>query len=376
MVRMYTELGELEPHERAVDRNITAEEIIAAAQRVLHPFRLEVKEVAWWSVYEIGQRLSDTFDDLAAVGDDRSSPRVFITGDACHTHSPKAGQGMNVSMADSFNLGWKLASVVLGRCVPDILGTYSGERQAVAQELIDFDRDMAGLFAARAGDSGPPKVVHRSEFQEYFTRHARFTAGVETHYDTSMITHAPTHQRLASGMIIGKRFHSEAVVRLADAKPVHLGHIIKADGRWRIFAFADPSDPTDPSSQLAKLCAFLQDSPDSPVARYTPPDADLDSVIDVRAVCQHNHRDVAIGSLPAFLLPRKGRLGLVDYEKVFCPDLGAGTDIFDSRGIDRALGCTIVVRPDHYVAHVLPLDDYSGLASFFGGFMTPSHQGE
>jgi len=39
------------------------------------------------------------------------SPRVFIAGDACHTHSPKAGQGMNVSMQDSFNLGWKLASV-------------------------------------------------------------------------------------------------------------------------------------------------------------------------------------------------------------------------------------------------------------------------
>ncbi len=372
MVRMYTELGELEPDERAADRNITADEIIAAAQRVLHPFHLDVKEVAWWSVYEIGQRLSDTFDDAAAVGDDRSSPRVFITGDACHTHSPKAGQGMNVSMADSFNLGWKLASVVLGRCTPDILRTYSDERQAVAQELIDFDRDMANLFGARAGPirQSNDEIADRAEFQEYFTKHARFTAGVETRYDTSMITHAPTHQRLASGLTIGKRFHSEAVVRLADAKPVHLGHIIKADGRWRIFVFADANDPAVPSSRLARLCAFLQDSPDSPVGRYTPPGADVDSVIDVRAVCQHSHRDVAIGSMPAFLLPRKGRLGLVDYEKIFCPDTRRGPDIFDSRGIDRAHGCTIVVRPDQYVAHVVPLDDHSGLAAFFVGFMS------
>ena len=42
-------------------------------------------------------------------------PRVFIAGDACHTHSLKAGQGMNVSMGDSFNLGWKLVSVLQGR---------------------------------------------------------------------------------------------------------------------------------------------------------------------------------------------------------------------------------------------------------------------
>ena len=65
-------------------------------------------------------------------GQDRL-PRVFIAGDACHTHSPKAGQGMNVSMQDGFNLGWKLASVIRGRCFPRILKTYSAERQPVAK---------------------------------------------------------------------------------------------------------------------------------------------------------------------------------------------------------------------------------------------------
>ena len=78
-------------------------------------------------------------------------PRVFIAGDACHTHSPKAGQGMNVSMQDGFNLGWKLASVLRGRSSPEILRTYSDERQAVAKELIDFDREWAKMFSA------PPK---------------------------------------------------------------------------------------------------------------------------------------------------------------------------------------------------------------------------
>jgi len=73
--------------------------------------------------------------------------------------------------------------------------------------------------------------------------------------------------------------------------------------------------------------------------------------------------------MPALLLPRKGRFGLRDYEKMFCPDLKSRADIFDLRGIDRTRGCAVVVRPDQYVAHVLPLDDYSELASFFNGFM-------
>lgn len=153
LVRIYTELGELGTGERARDRNLTLDELIAAAQRILAPYTLDVKEVAWWSAYEIGQRLSHSFDSSGVV-DDGTSPRVFIVGDACHTHSPKAGQGMNVSMADSFNLGWKLASVLLGRSADELLQTYTAERQAVAAELIDFDRDMASLFSVRADQNG------------------------------------------------------------------------------------------------------------------------------------------------------------------------------------------------------------------------------
>ena len=82
-------------------------------------------------------------------------PRVFIAGDACHTHSAKAGQGMNVSMADAWNLGWKLAAVLRGTARPELLHTYSDERQEVAQELIDFDREFA-RDAEREADAPRP----------------------------------------------------------------------------------------------------------------------------------------------------------------------------------------------------------------------------
>ena len=92
-------------------------------------------------------------------------------------------------------------------------------------------------------------------------------------------------------------------------------------------------------------------------------------MIDVRAMFQQAHRELAIEAMPTLLLPRKGRYGLRDYEKMFCADLKSGNDIFAMREIDREAGCMVVVRPDQYVAHVLPLDGYKQLASFFDGFM-------
>ena len=165
------------------------------------------------------------------------------------------------------------------------------------------------------------------------------------------------------------RFHSAPVIRVADAKPMQLGHTIKADGRWRLFAFAGAGHPAEASSPLRKLCDFLSDSADSPIRKFTPADADIDAVFDVRAVFQQGFRELAIETLPALLLPRKGKYGLVDYEKTFCSDLKSGDDIFDMRGIDHQQGCLVVVRPDQHVARVLPLDAYAELAAFFDGFM-------
>jgi phenol 2-monooxygenase len=369
LVRIYVELDKLKADERIAGRNLTVDYVIAAAQRILHPYRLEVKEIPWWSVYEIGQRLCDKFDDVPEDEVGTRSPRVFIAGDACHTHSPKAGQGMNVSMQDSFNLGWKLASVLRGQCPPQFLHTYSAERRAIAKELIDFDREFAKLFSEPPKDAAASEGVDRTEFQKYFVTHGRYTAGTQTRYRPSIITAEPTHQSLAKGLVIGMRFHSAPVIQLSDAKPVHLGHAVKADGRWRVFAFAGAEDSSAAASGINSLCHFLAESRQSPVRKFTPRGADIDSVIDVRAIFQQGHRELAIEAMPSFLRPRKGRHGLYDYEKMFCADLKSGDDIFDMRGIDRARGCMVVVRPDQYVAHILPLDAHKELTTFFDGFM-------
>jgi phenol 2-monooxygenase len=371
LVRFYIELDKLSENERVSSRNIDVHHLISAAQRILHPYRLDVKEVAWWSVYEIGQRLCDRFDDARESQEQGGAPRVFIAGDACHTHSPKAGQGMNVSMQDAFNLGWKLAAVLRGQAGPALLSTYSAERHAVAEELIAFDRKLAEMFSAPPKDPNDPnsRGVDPAEFQDYFIQQGRFTAGTAMRYAPSLITSEGKHQHLARGFTIGMRFHSAPVIRLADAKPMHLGHVISADGRWRLLAFAAAEEPADPTSRLQALCRFLQDDNASPVRRYTPPGHDVDSVIDLRAVFQQPHPDLALGGMPGLLRPAKGRYGLADYEKVFCADPKRGHDIFELRGIDRARGCVVIVRPDQHVGDVLPLDDHLGIAAFFSGFM-------
>jgi len=364
LVRLYIELGQLESGERVAKRNITVDELVAKARRILSPYSLDVKQIPWWSVYEIGQRLTDKFDDVPAEECATRLPSVFIAGDACHTHSPKAGQGMNVSMQDAFNLGWKLAAVLRERCLPALLHTYSAERQSVAGELIAFDREWSTLLASAHGDGGGPDPA---KTQSYFVRHGRYTAGTATHYGPSLITGESTYQNLAKGFTIGERFHSERVIRLADAKPVHLGHAVKADGRFRIFAFCGSDDPTDSNAPIRRLCDFLSEDPHSPIRRYTRNTEDIDAVIDLRAIFQQSHRDLAIERMPALLLPRKGRYALHDYDKMFCPD--PRSDIFETHGIDRDAGCMVIVRPDQYAAHVLPLDAHQPLASYFDGFM-------
>jgi phenol 2-monooxygenase len=362
LVRLYVELDRLGEDERVAQRGMGAEDIIAKAQRIFRPFQLDVKEVVWSSIYEIGHRLTDKFDDVPEDQVATRTPRVMLAGDACHTHSPKAGQGMNVSMGDTFNLGWKLVSVLTGRADPALLHSYSGERQAAAKGLVEFDHKWARVVGARAEDDatgGLPRVARE------FVNNLPFTCGLTIQYERSVLTGGPAHQQLATGFDIGKRFHSAPVVRLADAKPMHLGHCIEADARFRLFIFAPADDAGSQGGTVARLCDWLENDPASPVRRHTASGEDVDAVIDTRAVFQQGFRALEFGVMPTLLRPKVGRYGLCDYEKVFCADMSRGEDIFETRGINRSSGCMVVVRPDQYVAHVLPLHAQGDVARFF-----------
>ena len=93
LVRLYVEMDKLGEDERVANRSITVDKLIAAAQRILHPYTLEVKEVAWWSVYEIGQRICDKYDDVPArTRDSRAAARVHRRRRLPHPQ-PQGGAG-------------------------------------------------------------------------------------------------------------------------------------------------------------------------------------------------------------------------------------------------------------------------------------------
>ncbi|MBC9718676.1 FAD-dependent oxidoreductase [Streptomyces sp. TRM66268-LWL] len=62
--------------------------------------------------------------------------RVFLAGDAAHTHSPAGGQGMNTGLQDANNLGWKLAAVLDGRAPDSLLDSYQAERHPVGRAVL------------------------------------------------------------------------------------------------------------------------------------------------------------------------------------------------------------------------------------------------
>ncbi len=356
LFRMYVDLGEVDPATHHAVRNTSIEQIIAKANDILHPYTLDVRNVAWHSVYEVGHRLTDRFDDVLPADRGTRTPRVFITGDACHTHSAKAGQGMNVSMQDGFNIAWKLGHVLEGRSPESLLSTYSEERQVVAKNLIDFDKQWSSMMAKK-----PEEFEDPSELEEFYVRTAEFPAGFMTQYAPSLIVGSSGHQDLAAGFPVGKRFKSAPVVRVGDTNPIHLGHHATADGRWRIYVFADPALPGT-GTATDKLAEWFANSPESPLAA-TPAGADPDAWFDLKAIYQQPHTAVEIGAVPAVFKPQVGPFKLTDYEKVYATDPKA--DIFDLRGIDRN-GAVVVVRPDQYVANVLPLAATAELGAFFG----------
>ncbi|MDN5543997.1 MAG: FAD-dependent monooxygenase [Rhodococcus sp. (in: high G+C Gram-positive bacteria)] len=360
LFRMYVDLGEVSEGDGRKVRETPIEEIIAKANRILNPYSVDVKNVAWFSVYEVGHRVTDRFDDVPEAERGSRQPRVFITGDACHTHSAKAGQGMNVSMQDGFNLAWKLAYVLEGRSPHELLSTFTAERQVIAQNLIDFDREWSSLMAKNPEDFDDP-----ADLEEFYVSTWEFPSGFMTQYPEALLIGGMRDQALAEGFPVGKRFKSAPTWRVSDGNSVHLGHSHAADGRWRIYAFADAAAAGE-SSAFAEWAQWLATSPDSPVVFATPEGADSDSVFDVKAIYQQHHLDVNVTKAPDVFKPLVGPYGLRDLEKVFAS--GPEGDIFEERSISRE-GAVVVVRPDMYVAQVLPFSATAELSDFFKGFM-------
>lgn len=209
----------------------------------------------------------------------------------------------------------------------------------------------------------PEEMESPQEIVDFFVNTANFPGGFDTHYPQSPIVGSTEHQNLAKGFPIGMRFKSAPVSRVADTRTVHVGHHFRADGRWRLYAFADAD-----ATELDSLAEWLENSEESPVARFTPEGQDIDSVFDSKVIYQQDYSEVDINKAPSYFRPKVGLYHVQDWEKVYgvLPD----QDFFDARNISRD-GALVIVRPDMYVAHVLPLTARQEITEFFAQSMRP-----
>lgn len=134
-------------------------------------------------------RWASDFRPRAALADRFRAGRVFLAGDAAHVHSPAGGQGLNTSVQDAYNLGWKLDAVLTGSAPATLLDSYEEERRPVAAQMLDLStgvhrgevrrggatrqlglgyresslteetREAVGADALRAGDRAPDATV-------------------------------------------------------------------------------------------------------------------------------------------------------------------------------------------------------------------------
>jgi phenol 2-monooxygenase len=221
-------------------RDVSLDDLCSVSRKIFHPYKLEFGGFFWWSAYSIGQRLTGHF---------HKDNRVFLTGDDCHTHSPKGGQGMNTSLQDGYNIGWKLAAVIRGQATPELLQTYVIERQKVAADLIAFDREFTGILHSKTADGNL-----QQDFTAHFIKSGRYMAGLTATYEDSSITSAQwSTQSLATDLKIGMRFPSTQVVRFCDAKAIQLVKALPADGRWRIVIFAGDISHEESAQKLKKV---------------------------------------------------------------------------------------------------------------------------
>lgn len=317
----------------------------AHVDEVLYPYTMVITGVLWQSHYRVAQRLLDKFRDARG--------RVFILGDACHTHSPKAGQGLNISMQDAYNLTWKLALVLKRLAREDLLATYELERRHIAQQLIDFDVQFAGAFAG-AGQADAA-VMHR-----LWAQHHGFTSGLQHAYPESIIVRPVTksmarvvHQsgEAVEPLTPGKRLLPiKGLVRCLDGNVVDLLDEMPSNGRFHIILFAPWSH--DPPATVGVLLRLVlapfkreatKDFAPENISHANAPASNAQYLVDLFIICGEQPLSCRckLGSLCEMFPGRMYEHSRSERRRSFHEDVGVGDE-----------GGLVLVRPDGYISVV------------------------
>lgn len=150
---------------------------VKEAISAVKPFTVEFEHVDWWTIYTVGQRIAKCFS---------VDGRFFLVGDACHTHSSGAAQGMNTGIHDAVNIGWKLSLMLRGLAPPSLLDTYEMERRPHVQRLIQNDADISRLMTNRLPENwqGDPAADVNEVLARIMNEARNFNSGLGISYES------------------------------------------------------------------------------------------------------------------------------------------------------------------------------------------------
>ncbi|RWA13948.1 hypothetical protein EKO27_g1128 [Xylaria grammica] len=331
----------------------TAQKMVDSAAKILAPYRFSYSYCDWWTVYNVGQRVANHF---------QYKQRIFLGGDAVHTHTPKAGQGMNVSMQDAYNLGWKLGGVIKGQLDPSILSTYETERRPVAQLLIDIDTVLAENLSNKDRTS-------TLDVDAAYKKIRAFNSGANICYKPSAIV-ASLDSIPLTNLPLGMRIPSHPIFNLASALPVDLQGLFRSNGLWRLLIFGGDVTNEAQLRRVNTLGAAL-----SPVVnrfKTTKPGAPfLVPLLLIWARCDQ----MELSDFHEVFFPFDAKLGH-DYGRIYADPPGVNLARSGSAhvafDVSVGKGCMLLVRPDQCISWVGELDDVAGLEKFLGGiFLSP-----
>lgn len=125
MLKNIRVVAEISSDEKYKDLRVCEPEVFRQLIQERYP-ELTIGRIDWNSAFYIHECLADNY----------RKGRVFIAGDAAHTHSPMGGQGMNTGLQDTWNLAWKLGMVIRNEASDKLLDTYNTERRAVGHDVL------------------------------------------------------------------------------------------------------------------------------------------------------------------------------------------------------------------------------------------------
>ncbi|THH26983.1 hypothetical protein EUX98_g7209 [Antrodiella citrinella] len=357
-IRLYIQLSEKDVEKdiqtgRVDKSKVGPQQLMEVAKKIFKPFNIDyVGEIDWWTIYVIGQRVASQFS---------VKERVFIAGDACHTHSPKAGQGMNASMNDSHNLVWKLTHVLRGNAEMSLLKTYEFERRKYAQDLIDFDKQWSALFSGKPRTEDNQDGVAHEDFLKAFQTFGAFSSGIGVHYAPSAITNY-THQSLSPNQLIGTRILPHVFIRAADARPYEIQDLLPSDTKFKILVFAGNTTKPEQWKRVDNLAKEISTGEHGFLQIYNR------DLFDVWTISSGKKEVVDYTDIPEILRPHWSHV-LLDDTDMYARTGGGG---YERYGIDPERGAVVVVRPDGYVGIVAPLEGVKGIQEYLSVFLKKS----